>query len=91
MFGFLKDYFYNCKYLTIMYQYDIDTIPDDDSDLIFEYIDDEVAILDKTIRGWYKIFPLIPLSFLIITLGYISMPAVIEILFFYDADRKSVV
>ena len=46
--------------------------------------------MDKTIRGWYKIFPLIPLSFLIITLGYISMPAVIEILFFYDAKLDSV-
>ena len=73
MFGFLKKYYYRAKYLTITYSYQIDTLPDNNTELLFDYLDDEVLVIDKTFKGILKIMALIILLPLTILLTYIVL------------------
>ena len=73
MFGFLKKYYYRAKYLTITYSYQIDTLPDNNTELLFDYLDDEVLVIDKTFKGILKIMALIILLPLTVLLTYIVL------------------
>ena len=77
MFSVLKKIYYRVKYLAITYSYQIDALPDDKTEQLFDYLDDEVLIIDKTIKGIWKIFPLIPLLFVTIYLSFFGIPDMI--------------
>ena len=77
MFSVLKKIYYRAKYLTITYSYQIDALPDNKTEQLFDYLDDEVLVIDKTIKGIWKIFPLVPLLFVTIYLTFFGIPNMI--------------
>ncbi len=53
-------------------------MPDEDTELFFDQLDDEVLMIDKTFRGVLKLVAMIPLDFLFIVETFLAMPELIR-------------